>query len=123
MNKSIACTAFAITVASSFIFAQPASAASLFFQKVAVKTSSEKTCLSFARDVAHNLGFANVHSNPFEVAGQKGGAYVSITCVGRGQLPAIAVVMSVSDSFDVAKQVGQSAAEKIQGIVCFDTPC
>ena len=107
---------------ATFAASQPATAAALFFAKVAVKTSSEKTCLSFAADSLR--GFKNVHRSSSEVAGEKDGAYVSVTCVGRGQQPAIAVIMSVSDaSFDTAKQVGQSVATQIAKIQCIDTPC
>lgn len=54
----------------------------------------------------------------------KDGAYVSITCVGRGGgLQAVAVVMSVADTFEVAKSAGNLAGEKIKGISCFDSPC
>ncbi|GFE72135.1 hypothetical protein [Chroococcus sp. FPU101] len=98
--------------------------AALFFYKTTVKTSSEATCYAFARDTARLLGFTNVRSNNLEVAGQKDGAYISITCIGRGSgLQAVAVVMSVADNFDVAKRAGTLAGEKIKGIICFDEPC
>ena len=97
-----------------------AHAAALFFERVTVRTASEATCMRFAADTARNLQFRNVHSNQVEVAGERGGAYVSMTCIGRGQAPAMAVVMSVSDSFDTAKQVGTEAAGKIKGITCID---
>lgn len=102
---------------------QEAGAAALYFEKTLVKTSSEKTCLRFAGDVARNQQFKNVHKGPLEVAGEKEGAYVAITCVGRPNDRAMAVVMSAADSFDVAKRVGHEAANQIKGIVCFDTPC
>ena len=106
----------------TLVVSQSASAAYLFFEKVAVKTSSEKTCLSFASSSLRD--FKNVHRSSSEVAGSKDGAYVSVTCVGRGQQPAIAVVMSVADaSFDTAKNVGQSVATQIAKIQCIDTPC
>lgn len=102
----------------------PVNAAALFFYKTTVKTSSERTCYAFARDTVRLLGFANVHSNNLEVAGEKDGAYISITCIGRGSgLQAVAVVMSVADNFDVAKRAGTLAGEKIKGIICFDEPC
>ena len=101
-----------------------ANAAALYFEKTVVKTGSESTCLRFAQDVARNQGFLNTHRNAAEVAGEKDGAYVSVTCVGRGgDQQAIAVVMSTSDSFDVARRVAQQVAAQIRGIVCFDTPC
>lgn len=100
----------------------PVNAAALFFYKTTVKTNSEKTCYSFARDTLE--GAKNLHSNNLEVAGEKDGAYISITCIGRGSgLNAIAVVMSVADSFDVAKRAGILAGEKIKGIICIDLPC
>ena len=106
-----------------FEIALMARADALFFEKVAVKTSSETTCLRFAGDVARNEGFQNVHRNPNEVAGVKSGVYVSITCVGRGQQPAIAVIMAVAPSFGTAQQVGHLVADKVKGIGCMDTPC
>jgi len=104
-------------------FAFSAGAAALYFEKTAVKTGSEATCLRFASDTAKIEKFTNVHKGNSEVAGQVNGAYVAITCIGRGSQPAIAVVMSVANDFAVAKQVGQAAASRIKGIVCFDTPC
>jgi hypothetical protein len=112
-----------VAVVCNFVIAHSASAAALFFEKVTVKTSSESTCRRFAGDVARNQGFKNVHQGPAEVAGEKDGAYVAITCVGHGQQPAIAVVMSMSDSFDIAKPVGHFVADRMTGMVCFDTPC
>jgi len=100
---------------------QHADAAALYFEKSVVKTSSEKTCLSFATDVTR--GFRNTHRSSEEVAGEKDGAYVAITCVGRPGQPAVAVVMSISDSFDVARKIGHEVADRIKGVVCFDTPC
>jgi len=100
-----------------------AKADALFFEKVAVKTNSEATCLRFAGDVARNENFQNVHKNQAEVAGVKGGVYVSITCVGRGQQEAIAVVMAVAPNFGVAQQTGRLVADKISRITCIDSPC
>ena len=115
----VACAAvvIALSVASS------ASADALYFEKTAVKTASEATCLRFAGDVARNQGFRNTHKNALEVAGEKDGAYVSITCVGRGQQPAIAIVMAVAPKFDQAKQVGNFVAGRMKLITCIDSPC
>ena len=98
-------------------------AAALYFEKVQVKTTSEATCFKFAETVARSESFRNTHKNRLEVAGEKDGAYVAITCVGRGSSAAIAVVMSTSDSFDTAKRVGHAVADRVKGVVCFDTPC
>ena len=119
-KKLIVSVTLVIAFACGFMLAHSANAAALFFEKAAVRTSSEATCLSFASDVARNQNFKNVHKNPNEVAGEKDGAYVAITCVGRGQQPAIAVVMSVSDSFDTAKKVGHSVADRMKGITRID---
>jgi hypothetical protein len=108
---------------ASLVFPRSADAAALYFEKAAVKTSSEATCLRFAGDVARNQGFRNVHKSRAEVAGEKDGAYVAITCVGRGQQPAIAIVMSVAGSFNVAKQVGNFVAGRMKLITCIDSPC
>jgi hypothetical protein len=88
-----------------------------------VKTSSEKTCMRFAGDVARAQRFTNGHASGAEVAGESGGAYVAITCVGRGTQPAMAVVMSVAPDFAVARQVGQQVAGRMKGITCMDQPC
>ena len=91
--------------ASSFMIAQPANAAYQAFWKVPVSTFSEDECLSWAGDAARDLGFANVLSGPSFVAGEFGGAWVSMTCVGNSDQPATAIVMSVADdSFEDAKQ-------------------
>jgi hypothetical protein len=103
------------------LLAAPADAAALYFEKTVVKTGSEATCLKFAGDVARSEAFRNVHKSNMEVAGEKDGAYVAITCVGRGGQAAIAVVMSVSGDFAVAKQVGHRVADGIKGVSCFDT--
>lgn len=115
----VSCAALiaALSVASN------ASADALYFEKTAVKTASEATCLRFAGDVARNQGFRNPHKNALEVAGEKDGAYVAITCVGRGQQPAIAVVMTIAPSFDRAKQVGNFVAGRMKLITCMDSPC
>ena len=101
-------------------FADDASAAALYFRKVFVKTSFETTCFSFASDAARLENMRNVHKNALEVAGDKDGAYLSITCVGRSDQPAVAVVMSVSDTFPVAKQAADAVADRITGITRFD---
>ncbi|KZC23400.1 hypothetical protein RHOFW104T7_13855 [Rhodanobacter thiooxydans] len=98
----------------------PAKASSLYFEKVAVKTTSERTCLSFARQVIHPGGYTGIHTSQSEAAGNTQGVYVSITCVGRGSLPAIAVVMAMSDDFAAAKQVGHTAATHMAGVQLID---
>ena len=105
------------------MFAPRTAAAALYFEKVPVKTTSERTCIRFAGDVARNQHFTNSHASGAEVAGEVGGAYVAITCVGRGGQPALAVVMSVAPDFAVAKQVGQLIASRIKVITCMDQPC
>jgi hypothetical protein len=117
-------TLLALTFGLALLTAQSAATAgALYFEKAVVKTSSEKTCLRFASDVARNRKFKNVHKSPSEVAGEFDGSYVAITCVGRAGKGAVAVVMSTSDTFDVARRAGEDAARAIKGIVCIDTPC
>jgi hypothetical protein len=108
---------------SAFGIASSANADALYFEKAAVKTASETTCLRFAADTARNLAFQNGHQNAAEVAGVKNGVYVSITCIGRGQQNAIAVVMAVAPNFGLAQQVGHLVADKVKGVICFDSPC
>ena len=110
--------AVCILAVAAAAMAPKARAAALYFERAAVRTASEATCMRFAADTARNLQFRNIHPNRLEVDGERGGAYVSMTCIGRGQ--ALAVVMSVSDRFDVAKQVGAEVTAKIKGITCID---
>ena len=112
-----------MALAGVFGAAAASAADALYFEKVDVKTGSEATCLRFASDVARQNGFTDVHKSASEVAGRTNNAYVAITCVGRGNQPAIAVIMSVAPSFETAKAAGHAAANKIKGIICFDTPC
>jgi len=107
----------------NLVFTALANADALYFQKIVVKTRSEVTCLRFASDVARLQGFQNTHKSASEVAGTKNGVYVAITCVARGEQDAIAVVMAVSPNFDNARNVGQFVADKVKGMVCFDSPC
>jgi hypothetical protein len=123
MNKLIIIALSAVLVPVFAGFAPAAKASSLYFEKVPVKTSSEKTCLNFASDVARAVGLSNVHRNALEVAGEKQGVYLSTTCVGRGGQPAIAVVMASGADFAATRQLAQVAANKIKGIACFDLPC
>jgi hypothetical protein len=101
-------------------FASTANATALYFERVLVRTSSEATCFRFADNVAYILQFQNVRSNQLEVAGERNGAYIAITCIGRGQSNAMAIVMAVSPTFDVAQQVGIETANILKGIVNFD---
>jgi hypothetical protein len=123
MHPALAPALCSCALLAGLSLAIPAHAAALYFEKAVVKTSSEATCLKFAGDVARNQAFKNVHKSNAEVAGEKDGAYVAITCVGRGGQPAIAVVMSTAGDFGVAKQVGHEVAGRIKGIICFDSPC
>jgi hypothetical protein len=118
-SVSVTCAAMVVLLG----LATSANADALYFEKGAVKTSSERTCLKFAGDVARNQGFKNTHSNALEVAGEKDGAYVAITCVGRGQQPAMVIVMAVAPTFDKAKQVGSFVAGRVKAITCIDSPC
>ena len=110
----------AVTTLSFFSVTSSAHADALFFEKAVVKTASETTCLGFAADAARTLNFQNGHRSASEVAGVKDGVYVSITCVGRGQQNAIAVVMAVAPDFGKAQQVGRLVADKVKGIIAFD---
>lgn len=119
-------TAFraAVTLAAlGLATATPVHAASLYFVRLEVRTSSEATCYTFAQSAARSVGLVGVRRGPLEVAGQKGGVYLSTTCVGRGAGRVMAVVMATSDSFPAAQQVATEFADKLRGVVCFDTPC
>jgi hypothetical protein len=110
-------------VVCALALASIAKADALYFEKIQVGTRSEATCLRFAGDVARTQAFQNVHKSQFEVAGVKNGVYLSITCVGRGEMDAIAVVMAVAPNFTNAKQMGEFVAKKVSGIRCIDSPC
>ena len=101
----------------------PQGRSALYFEKVQVNTTSERTCMRFAGDVSRNQRFANGHASGAEVAGEFGGAYIAITCVARGNQPALAVVMSVAPSCGVARQAGQTVAGRIKIMKCIDQPC
>jgi hypothetical protein len=116
-------SALALAAILTIGFASTAVADALYFERVLVNSSSEATCYRFASDVARNLSLRNVKKNRLEVAGEKNGTYISVTCIGRGQAKAMAVVMVVSATFDIAKQVGTEVAKHLTGIVCFDSPC
>jgi hypothetical protein len=110
-------------VFAGFVMAPPVHAAALYFEKVPVQTTSEATCLNFARDTLRSQGYSNVHWNKLEAAGNKQDVYVSITCIGRGNQPAMAVAMAAASDFNAAKQLAHAAAEQVKRIVCIDTPC
>ncbi|HEY9132677.1 MAG TPA: hypothetical protein VIM98_13040 [Dyella sp.] len=123
MNRFSKVGSVALFLLAGAMAGQVAQASALYFEKVQVKTSSEKTCLNFAADVARNLGLSKVHRNLLEVAGEKQGVYISTTCVSRGAQPAMAVVMASGNDLAATKQLAQMAAARIKGIVCFDLPC
>jgi hypothetical protein len=123
MCKSLMPMLAAVIVVAGFCAAAPVRAAALYFEKVPVKTQSEATCLRFAADTLRSQGYANVHSNRLEAAGSKQDTYVSITCVGRGTQPAMAIAMAAGTDFAAAKQLGHAAADHVKGIVCFESPC
>jgi hypothetical protein len=123
MGKPLFSLLIAGVVLAGIALSSPANAAALYFDKVFVKTNSESTCFRFAADAARSENFRNVHKNALEVAGEKDGAYVSITCVGRNNQPAVAIVMSVADTVAAAKHSADLAANRVKGIVCFDSPC
>ena len=91
---------------------------SLYWSKVFVSTSSEKTCMQFAYTVASRK-LQNVRRNNLEVAGSTRAGYVSVTCIGTGQR-ARAVVMAVSDSDSGARGLRDEIAAEIQRIHMID---
>lgn len=121
--KTAAPLALACGAALAAPGAGTASASYLYFEKVPVKSASEATCLRFAHDVGRNQGLAKLKRTNAEVAGEKDGAYIAITCVGRGQQPAIGIVMSMAPSFETARNVGRHIAGRLKLITCIDDPC
>jgi hypothetical protein len=123
MFKIVHITFIVAVITMTLGMVSTADANALYFDRVPVHTSSENTCYRFAGDVARALQFSNVRSNSLEVAGEKNGVYLSTTCVGRGQNTVMAVVMATSPDFGSAKQVAIEFANKLKGIICFDSPC
>src|SRR5262249_29846362 len=77
---------------------QRANAWAFFWSKVEVKTSSWKTCMSFADGEAREQHLTQIQHNNLEVSGRQGANSATITCVGTGgNSKAIAVVMVVGD--------------------------
>ena len=97
----------------------------LYFEKAAVKTASEATCLRFAGDVARNQSFRNPHKNASEVAGEKDGAYVSITCVCWAAASSQPSPWSWSSprSSIAPSRVGSFVAGRMKLITRIDSPC
>lgn len=92
-------------------FGGEASAASLYWNRVRVKTASEPACMSMAFKIAsRNLG--NVRRSTLEVAGSTSKAYAAITCIQTRQ-NAMAVVMVVSDNLPAARALSDKLAQEI----------
>lgn len=113
--------AFIPTLAAASLVATSAGAVSFFFNKFPVHSSSEATCYSFARSAANGI-LSNIRfTNGLEVAGVKGGSYVSITCVGRGaNQAALAIVMVSSDNASEAVAVRDQISTRLKGTQNFD---
>ena|SRR5579862_5587906 len=104
------------TLAAASLAAPSAGAASFYFNKFPVHSSSEATCYSFARSAANGV-LTNIRfTKGLEVAGVKGVSYVSITCVGRGgNQPALAIVMVASDNPGEAVSVRDQISTRLKG--------
>ena len=119
--KAMVVVSSLVVFASLQMVATSVQAASLYWSKFPVKTQSEKTCMRFAGDVARQHGLQNIRTIPIEVAGAKGKAYVSMTCVGRGGgQSAIGMVMVMSDEAGTATALRDELATAFKGIICFD---
>ena len=92
-----------------------------YWSKVEVKTTSWKTCMSFANDVAHSQHLAQIKQTNLDVTGNRNGANATITCIGTGaNSKAIAVVMVVGDADGPVRQLRDDLVSSITKIVRFD---
>lgn len=110
----------AAAVVSSLAASSGADAAFLEWSKFSTKAHSEQACMNFASDVARNKGLQNVRKSALEVAGVKNNIYVSMTCIGRGQEAAVAMVMTMGDNAAATIAVREEIATALKGITCFE---
>ena len=89
----------ALMLSAVFAVPQRANAWAFYWSKVEVKTSSWKTCMSFAEGEAQKQHLTQIQHNNLDVSGRRGANLATITCVGTGgNAKAIAVVMVVGDT-------------------------
>ncbi len=107
-----------LSVALLVPFGGEASAASLYWNRVRVKTASEPGCMSMAFKIA-SRNLSNVKRSTLEIAGSTNNAYAAITCIQTKQ-NAMAVVMVVSDSGPAARALSGKLAQEISRETPFD---
>ena len=89
----------ALTLFALFAMPQRADAWAFYWSKVEVKTSSWKTCMSFAFGEAQKNNLTQITRNNLEVSGRQNANLATITCIGTGgNAKAMAVVMVVGDA-------------------------
>ncbi len=93
--------------------------ASLYWNRVSVKTSSEAACMSMAHAVATRNGLSNIRRSRLEVAGSTPKAYVAITCIETKQR-AMAVVMATSDIAAEARAISDKMSREIAALTPID---
>lgn len=84
----------------------------LFWSKFPVFADNEATCFSRVLGAMTQSGFSGIKRNALEVAGSKGGTYVSVTCVPT-QPRSTAVVMAVGGNEAETIRVRDEIANKI----------
>ena len=120
MSSVNAITVSACVAVGALGVAASARAAFLEWSRFDVKTSSERVCMRFAADVARQKNLQNIRIIPIEVAGVRGSVYVSITCIGRSNQPAVAMVITASDDNNAATSTRNDIAAALKGMTCFD---
>jgi hypothetical protein len=107
-------------VAMTCLAALPARAGSLWWTKIEVHATSEPKCMQLAYGVAAQGMLQGVRRSNAEVAGTRAQVYVSITCIGRGSAPAIAVVMAMGNDDQSTRRVRDEIAQRLQGTTSID---
>jgi hypothetical protein len=84
----------------------------LYWSKTPVFADNVPTCFSRVLGAMTQSGFSGVKQNAMEVAGSKGGAYASVTCIGTTPR-ATAVVMVVGANESETIRVRDELRDKV----------
>ena len=121
MTFSKSAVSAALLLAAAFAIPQRANAWAFYWSKVEVKTSSWKTCMSFADGEAQKQHLTQIQHNNLEVSGRQGTNLATITCVGTGgNAKAIAVVMVVGDAEAPVKRLRDALVTGITSVQNID---
>jgi hypothetical protein len=84
----------------------------LYWAKTPVFANNVPTCFSRVQGAMTQSGFAGIKRNALEVAGSKGGAYVSVACIAT-QPRATAIVMVVGGNESETIRVRDELRDKV----------